>query len=57
MEYPEKKTFKIISTYTLKIILSGSDPVEIISNEKLFWCKLGPILNLLETAKYPKLFC
>ena len=51
-----KNYFKIISTYTLKIISPGSDPVEIISSEKLFWCKLDPILNLLEIAKYPKLF-
>ena len=51
-----KNYFKIISTYTLEIISPGSDPVEIISSEKIFWCKLGPILNLLEIAKYPKLF-
>ena len=51
-----KKYFKIISTDTLKIISPGSDPVEIISGEKIFWCKLDPILNLLEIAKYPKLF-
>jgi len=51
-----KNYFKIISTYTLKIISPGSDPVEIISSEKLFWCKIDPILNLLEIAKYQKLF-
>ena len=53
---PTKMWGTIISTYTLKIILPGSDPVEIISSENLFWCKLDPILNLLEIAKYPKLF-
>ena len=35
-----KNYFKIISTYTLKIISPGSDPVEIISSEKIFWCNL-----------------
>jgi hypothetical protein len=52
LEYPKQlfqNNFHL--HYTLKIILPGSDPLETISNEKLLWCKLDPILNLLEIAK------
>ena len=50
------KGWNIPKNYFKKNVLPGSDLVERISSEQLLWRKLGPILNLLEIAKYPKLF-